>query len=147
MIVIAQCTNQKRDEQCRAKEMYMPSDLFKAQRRYAEAYADEWYILSGNYGLIRPSKYIEPYDQHIKNHDDMWNEQVGIRCRVIADESQQVQIIAGKEQYGRRLEYWFDDYDVDYTYPFEGMGIGTRTKAMKQEARKMENNQLGNYAP
>lgn len=145
MIVIAQCTDQKREETCRAREMYMASDLFKAQRRYAEAYADRWYILSGKYGLINPWDRIKPYDQHISEHGDIWNERVGQRCKTMAESGELVEIIAGKEDYGRRLEHWLDDYGADYSYPFEGLGIGERTKAMIQEARKVENQQLSAY--
>lgn len=146
MIVIAQCTNQKRSRTCRAREMYMPSDLFKAQRRYAEAYADRWYILSGKYGLMNPWDRIKPYDVHISNHSDDWNEQVGQRCKTMRDIDDVIEIIAGKEEYGRRLEHWLDDYGVKYRYPFEGLGIGERTKAMIQEVRKVENESLGAYA-
>lgn len=146
MIVIAQCTDSKRRERSRAKDMYMPSDLFKAQRRYAEAYGDEWYILSGKYGLVRPWDWLQPYNQHIRHHSDDWNEQVGQRIKTIAKKDETVEIIAGKEEYGSRLEHWLDEYEVGYCYPFEGLGIGERTKAMVEEARKVENQSLERYA-
>lgn len=145
MIVIAQCTEKKRDKPCKAKEMYMPSDLFKAQKRYWEAYADLAYILSGKYGLIHPSKEIKPYDQHISDHGERWNDQVSGQCKWIANKGEHVEIIAGKEEYGSRLEPWFDEYGVDYSHPFEGLGIGERTKEMIREARKVENKSLQNY--
>lgn len=151
MIVIAQCTDQKREKPCRAKEMYMPSDLYKAQRRYWEAYAGNnghaVFILSGKYGLIRPWKKIKPYDKHISNqHSERWQDQVQTECRMIAKGDRHVEIIAGKEDYGSRLEPHFDEYGVEYSYPFEGLGIGSRTKAMIEEARKVENKSLEAYA-
>lgn len=145
-VIIAQCTNQKRDGRHRAKELYMPSDLFKAQRRYAEAYADEWFILSGGYGLIRPELEIQTYDRHISDHDDRWNVQVEEQCEYIADLDCHVEIIAGKEEYGKRLAPWFEMLEIEHSYPFEGLGIGERTKQMKQEARKVENESIAQYA-
>lgn len=146
MIIIAQCTDEKRDKPCRAEEMYI-SDLFEAQRRYYEAYADKAYILSGKYGLIHPWTRIQPYDTHIKNQaSEEWQLQVSERCETIAERNDHVEIIAGKEDYGKRLEPWFDDLSVDYSYPFEGLGIGERTQAMIRQARKAENNKLSEYA-
>jgi hypothetical protein len=36
-----------------AREAYV-GNLFKVGRRYAEAFSDEWVILSAKYGLIQP---------------------------------------------------------------------------------------------
>lgn len=145
-VIIAQCTDEKRSGTHRAKDLYMPSDLFKGQRRYCEAYADKWYILSGKYGLVRPYDWLKSYDMHISNHDDDWNEQVGNRMESISREVDIVEIIAGWEEYGSRLEYWLNEYEIDYTCPFAGQRIGTRTKNMIQEARKVENKGLEEYA-
>lgn len=148
MIVIAQCTHRKRDGEWRAEELYMKSALFQAQRRYWEAYAESAYILSGKYGLIQPWRIINSYDQHISDQDsEEWQLQVQQRVKTIAKHNERIEIIAGKEKYGRRLEPYLEMQDINYSYPFEGLGIGERTKQMKQEARKVENNQLTNYAP
>ncbi len=148
-IIIAQCTKEKRDGKHRAKEMYSPSDLFKAQRRYAEAYADEWYILSGKYGLINPWKTIQSYDKHI---NEGWGEIIQenisniVRTWVEYDTNIDVELICGHEDYANKLIPYLDYEGVDYTEPFKGMGIGDRQQAMIREARKVENNQLQAYA-
>lgn len=147
LTVIAQCTDQKREKEMRAEDLYMASDLFEAQRRYAEAYADRWYILSGKYGLIRPWKRIKPYDMHISDQtSEVWQEQVHDRINTIVKSGDKVEIIAGKEDYGKRIEWALEEHDVEYEYPFSGLGIGERTNAMKMEARKVENKGLDAYA-
>lgn len=44
-----------------AKDAYT-SQLFRAQRTYAEAFGTDWVILSARYGLTHPDQLIENYD-------------------------------------------------------------------------------------
>jgi len=143
-IVIAQCTDEKRSGRHMAKDLYMTSDLFKAQRRYAEAYADQWYILSAKYGLVHPLTRLTSYDMDISERDDDLHGQGESTIRGWGD-NVDVEIIAGGD-YLKRLEWYLEEYDIDYTVPFDGQRYGERIKSMKREARKVENKQIGQYA-
>lgn len=51
-----------------AKDAYT-SQLFKAQREYAEVYGTEWRILSARYGLTHPDQLIENYNSKFELAD------------------------------------------------------------------------------
>ena len=48
-----------------AEQLYT-STLFKKSREWAMENCDEWYVLSAKYGLVRPSKRVEPYEKTMK---------------------------------------------------------------------------------
>jgi hypothetical protein len=59
-LLLVSCVKKKRSVPAFAKDLYI-SPLFVAERRYAEARAAPWYILSAKYGLVGPEEWIEPY--------------------------------------------------------------------------------------
>jgi hypothetical protein len=68
-IVVAQCTNDKRDGYHRAEDLYFESTYFRKQRAYAQT-ADSWFIQSAKYGLLQPDRKIHSYDRHAKDIDN-----------------------------------------------------------------------------
>ena len=135
-----------------AKERYMASDLFKAQRRYAENHPDltTWKILSAKYGLISPTKRIKHYDREMS---EGFPPAVAELIQEVIDnffanlpDGMLVEILAGGD-YLQRLEWYLDHYDIEYTIPFENQRLAVRTKNMKIQAREWENNSLTRYAP
>lgn len=64
-IALVSCVKKKHALPCAARDMYT-SPLFRKARAYAEMVADTWFILSAQYGLIRPDTSIEPYEQTLK---------------------------------------------------------------------------------
>ena len=56
------CKQSKQSYACSVREMYQPSTLFQEQIKFAEAYYDNWAVLSCKYGIIFPDTIIEPYD-------------------------------------------------------------------------------------
>lgn len=146
-IVIAQCTDEKQSGRHQAQDLYTPSDLFTAQRRYAEAYADEWYILSAKHGLIRPWERIYSYDMEIsEQHSEPWQERLDERVgEWLTGDDVTVEVIASGD-YLERLEWYLEHYGVDYTVPFDGQRYGTRVRNMIEEARKVENESIESYA-
>lgn len=98
-IVLVQCTSKKRDELCRAMEMYEPSDYYRKQRDYAMAVSDRWFIQSAEYGLVGPCQLIESYDRHAKDLDDpeAWAADIAEKlARRFRAESSVVEILGGK---------------------------------------------------
>jgi cytoplasmic iron level regulating protein YaaA (DUF328/UPF0246 family) len=61
-IVLISCVSKKRDQICRARDLYI-SPLFKKNLQYAQKLTpDKIFILSAKYGLVGLDDEIEPYD-------------------------------------------------------------------------------------
>ena len=65
-IAILSCVKRKRTSAAPARDLYV-SDLFRGLRRYAEARADAWYILSAEHGLLHPDQVVAPYERTLNN--------------------------------------------------------------------------------
>ena len=61
-IAIINCGSTKKDNACPSREMYDKGHLFRTIRDFVEQDYDEYYILSGKYGLMKPNEVIEPYE-------------------------------------------------------------------------------------
>lgn len=78
-VALIACVKEKKDYSCAAIEMYeglFPSWLQHSKRLKAE----QFYILSGKYGLLKPDDIIEPYDFNLnhatKEYLNEWNDKV-----------------------------------------------------------------------
>jgi len=141
-IVLVQCVSKKQRAPAPARELYT-SQLFQAQRRYAEAIGDNWFILSAEHGLVSPYTKVAPYDTHISDVDvEMWADSV---VSELCPVSQPDRITAGAT-YADPLVPELEARGVEVIEPFRGEGIGTRMQSMNQQARKMENTELDKYA-
>jgi hypothetical protein len=58
---IVACCATKRTSPCEAKDLYL-SPLFRMSRQWIERQGVPWFILSAKYGLLEPSRIVEPYD-------------------------------------------------------------------------------------
>lgn len=63
-MVLVGCVKSKLDRPAPARELYT-SALFRKQRAYAEATGVPWFVLSAEYGLVEPTRMIEPYELHL----------------------------------------------------------------------------------
>lgn len=145
MIVIASCTDRKHNSAMHARDLYMPSGYFKAQRRYAEAYGDKWFILSAEYGLLRPKQVVESYDQHMSDQDDpRYYERLAYQAQYLAEHHDNAEVIAGSD-YADVIVTLLRYYGMTVETPFAGQRIGTRAKHLQQEAQKVENMALQDY--
>lgn len=64
-IIVVGCGQSKLTRAAKAEELYC-GPLFSARRRYAVAAGVPWFVASSKYGLVDPSKVIEPYEQRLK---------------------------------------------------------------------------------
>ena len=62
IIAITNCKAMKQDYACSVDEMYSKSYVYRAQREFFNKAYDRYLIFSAKYGLIPPTKEIEPYD-------------------------------------------------------------------------------------
>ena len=74
-IFLVSCASKKLPKPAKAKDIFMPSDLFKKSRAYVESTGKPWFILSAKYGLLNIKKCICPYN---KTLNDMLKEK---RCK------------------------------------------------------------------
>lgn len=167
-VAVAQCTDEKKTGTHRAIDLYQASDLFNAQVRWASANADGCLIVSGKHGLLPPGREISDYDTSIT--EDSWREstqeavdQFFKSCQpgswrmldlaiegeakipVPADFEIEFVLLCG-EDYSQRVTPYMDYYDIVYSSPFDGLRYQERINAMVQEARKVENKTLSDYA-
>lgn len=63
-IALVSCVKSKLATAARAVQLYT-SPWFRACRRYAERYADEWYILSAEYGVLCLEQIVTPYERSL----------------------------------------------------------------------------------
>lgn len=83
------CTKQKQPYACAAREMYLPSPLFRKASAYCGQEYDSWYILSAKYGLLSPEDIIEPYDRTLRTMSRAeckeWGQQVSSQLAELGD--------------------------------------------------------------
>ncbi|WP_162054748.1 DUF6884 domain-containing protein [Pontibacter pamirensis] len=62
IVYLISCVSVKKASKAAAADLYI-SSWFKKARAYTEKRADAWFILSAQYGLVRPDALIEPYEK------------------------------------------------------------------------------------
>ena len=63
-IYIIACSKEKRQHEAPARDLYI-SRNFKLRKKLAEAYADQWFVLSAKCGLLDPDSVIAPYNKNL----------------------------------------------------------------------------------
>src|SRR5262245_21684274 len=74
VLVVDGCSQRKLARRCAAADLYSPSQLYRAARRYAEREGSAgWLIVSAKHGLVRPDTELDPYDERLPTRrDDLW---------------------------------------------------------------------------
>lgn len=123
-VVLISCVKSKRDQRCRAADMYT-SPLFQKMMAYAQSQKPERiYILSAKYGLLLPDDMIEPYEQTLKTmrtaERQAWAQDVLSALRQHCDlDSDEFVFLAG-DAYRQNLVPHIKHYIV----PMEGLPFG-----------------------
>lgn len=108
-IGLVACTKQKQPCACAAREMYLPSALFRKASAYCSQEYDSWYILSAKYGLLSPDEIIMPYDKTLKTMSklerDAWGQKVSVQLGELGDHQ------------------YFAHGGLDYLKPLSGVNI------------------------
>lgn len=60
-VVLIGCGKSKLSHSAAAEDLYT-GPIFRARRQYAEETGKPWAILSARYGLVTPSRHLDPYD-------------------------------------------------------------------------------------
>jgi cytoplasmic iron level regulating protein YaaA (DUF328/UPF0246 family) len=125
-IALVSCVKSKQNRPAPAKDLYT-SPLFKSLRRYAEANADRWFILSAEHGLVDPDKVLAPYEKTLnrarKDQRAVWGRRVQERLDEVLPSGAEVIILAGA-RYREHLVPFLKSRGHKVSIPLEGMPFG-----------------------
>ncbi len=134
------CVGQKLPHPARAGQLYQ-SDWFRKARAYVTIQGGRWFILSALYGLVAPSRMIDPYNLTLADMSAAerraWGERVSVQLASQIGPRTPVVILAGR-LYREPLAAWAGSRA---TVPMEGLGIGEQKAWLARqinEARERE---------
>jgi hypothetical protein len=133
-VALVSCVKSKRTSASPACELYT-SALFRGLRRYAEANAEAWYILSAEHGLLSPSDVVAPYEKSLlrmpRPERDEWARRVRQQLLTVLPAHADVLLLAGA-RYREGIEQFLKDQGCRVTVPMAGLGIGKQLKWLKE---------------
>ena len=134
IVYLVSCVSQKRDQASPARDLYI-SDWFVKARRYIEASAKPWFILSAEYGLLAPDQVVAPYERTLNTMDvanrRAWAKRVLNQLTDAAPELMEVVFLAGK-RYREFLAQPLMQCGVTVSIPMEGLRIGEQLSWLAQ---------------
>jgi hypothetical protein len=138
-IALVSCVKSKRSTPAPAKDLYT-STLFRGLRRYAEANADRWYILSAEHGLLDPDEVIAPYERTLnamgKADRVRWAEGVQRRTEVLPAGAEII-VLAGA-RYREGLIPFLRARGLTVQIPMEGLSFGRQLSFLQQQSGRPE---------
>jgi cytoplasmic iron level regulating protein YaaA (DUF328/UPF0246 family) len=136
-VALASCVNQKRDTAAPARDLYL-SLLFRGLRQYAETHADIWYILSAEYGVLRPEQVVKPYERTLnamaKRDRLAWAEKVQQQLLELLPADAEVILLAG-QRYREDIEPFLRNRGYSVSVPLQGLQIGKQLQRLKQVSK------------
>ena len=133
-VVLVSCVKKKQAIASAARDLYL-SQLFRGMRRYAEANADVWYILSAEHGVLAPDQVIEPYERTLnrmpKRERETWAELVKKQLLATLPDGAEITILAGL-RYRAAIEPFLRERGFPVSIPLKGLGIGKQLQRLKQ---------------
>lgn len=137
-VALVACASRKQlpegEWQAPAKELY-DSQLFRAARKYAERVADDWYILSALYDLVRPDRLLPDYNRKLsempKTMRDHWSEIVASKIQAVVPRLSTLIFLAGREYRDGVIHRLTGRYIIEV--PMEGFGIGQQVSWLNKQ--------------
>lgn len=133
-IALVSCVKSKQSVPARALDLYT-SPLFRALRGYAEHQADEWFILSAQYGLVHPDQKIAPYEKTLntmrKNERAVWAEKVMDELTKKLPRKAEIIFLAGV-RYREDLVPLLRDRGYTVSVPLGGLSFGRQLQRLKE---------------
>jgi hypothetical protein len=132
-IALVACAKRKRGAAAPAGDLYI-SHLFQGLRRYAEAHADRWYILSAEHGVLDPEKAAHPYERTLngmpRQERAAWAARVNEQLTRLIPSGAEIILLAGK-RYREGIEPFLREKGFGVWVPFAGMRIGEQLQRLK----------------
>lgn len=133
-VALVSCVKKKRDSAAPARDLYL-SQLFRGLRRFAEAHADYWYILSAEHGVLHPDAVVAPYERTLnsmpKRERVAWAERVKRQLLEVLPKDSEVIMLAGL-RYREDIEPFLRDRGYPVSVPLEGLKIGEQLHRLKE---------------
>jgi hypothetical protein len=160
-IAVINCGSKKQLNACQAKDMYKGGNLYDMMLEYVENNYDEYYIISGKYGLLEPTQIIEPYEDVVFFVQKIFRDRAKKQGKTIEAVSKKDQREWGKKvwesknwnQYDRvdfyiniyywePMKQWFNNGEKFIHHKFSS-SLGPNLKKFKQqnEQNKNKNNE------
>ena len=125
-VALVSCVAAKRAHPAPAKDLYI-SPWFRKASRYADVVADDWHILSAEYGLVNKDDVIAPYEKTLKTMSSaarrVWGVRVSTVLRSKLTPGDTVVILAG-ELYREQIIDPIREWGCHVLVPLEGLLIG-----------------------
>lgn len=135
-IALVGCVKTKRPSASRAEDLYT-SPLFRALREFAIKNADAWYILSAEYGLLRPNQVVEPYERTLnkmkKPERAEWGNRVQAQLSASLPPTADVIFLAGT-RYREALVPFLRRSGHAVSIPLEGLPLGRQLQRLRELA-------------
>ena len=132
-IYLVSCVSAKLEHAAPARALYA-STWFKKARRYVEAQAACWYILSAKHGLVDPGEVLTPYEVTLNrmpaSERCRWAARVLEALSEIARPGDAVVMLAGR-RYREHLTPVLEARGITVEVPMEGLGIGQQLAWLK----------------
>ena len=135
-IVLISCTKKKQCYPCKAETMYSASALFRKELQYAKTLtqANNIFVLSAEYGLLKLDDTIVPYDYTLNGKSKpvitKWATKVFDQLKTTIDLSNAELVFLAGNNYRKQLipliTSSFPNINIDI--PTKGMGIGVQLK-------------------
>jgi cytoplasmic iron level regulating protein YaaA (DUF328/UPF0246 family) len=137
-VVLVSCVKSKQATPTAAADLYT-SPLFCSFRRYAEANADSWYILSAEHGLLRPNQVVAPYERTLnkmlKADRTAWAKRVQQQLLQVLPSGAEVVVLAG-ERYREGVVPFLREHGFPVKIPLQGLSFGRQRQRLNEmEAR------------
>jgi hypothetical protein len=125
-LVLVACVAAKQAAPAPARELYI-SDWFRKARRHVESAGVRWSILSAQYGLVRPTEVLNPYERTLNTMSvsdrRAWAASVWSEIESQLSGTRRVVFFAG-QRYREFLVERLGELGVQVDIPLEGLRIG-----------------------
>ena len=125
-VALVACSKIKVGDQVAVQDLYS-SPLFRMSRRYAEANAHNWFILSAEHGLLDPKTMVRRYDTTLNSMSAMdrrtWVNGVTAQMKAEEVKGRRLLILAGNVYRSGLMQFLWTRFD-EIAIPMEGLKIG-----------------------
>lgn len=126
-IVVVGCGERKLDRPAPAQQLYTGSYFAACSLTAAAIAPGRWFILSARYGLVAPSKVLEPYEQTLWMPGAVTAAEVARQAAALGLAGQTVTALCGRRYADLAAEVW--GYVLR---PLAGVGIGKQRHVLAQ---------------
>lgn len=136
-IALVSCVKTKAAAALPAKDLYV-SPLFRGMRRYAEAQADAWFILSAEHGLLHPDQVVAPYEKTLSQMPAparrAWAGRVVAQLGVAIQPAPSQLIVLAGVQYRAPVVVWSAQHASLVTFPMDRLPFGAQLRWLRSHA-------------